>query len=97
MRSGEGGGYGSNGFWKTRFMRGGVYDVTLRFNKDVTSGTANIQIGGTTASAPITEGSESTTIKGIKLYDGPASVRAWANKPEPANGAQYVDIAFASA
>ncbi|MCC6796255.1 MAG: arylsulfatase [Candidatus Hydrogenedentes bacterium] len=97
MRGGEGGGYGSNGFWKTRFARDGVYDVTLRFNKDVKSGTANVQIGGVTANAPITEGAESTTIKGVRLFAGPASVRGWANKPEPANGAQYVDIAFISA
>lgn len=97
MRGGEGGGYGSNGFWKTRFVREGLYDVTLRFNKDVTSGTANIQIGGVTASVPIVEGTESTTLKGIKLYGGPASVRAWANNPEPKNGAQYVDITFSSA
>ena len=97
MRGGEGGGYGSNGFWKTRFARDGVYDVTLRFNKDIKSGTANVQVAGVTTSSPITEGAESTTIKGIKLYSGPASVRAWANKPEPANGAQYVDIVFVSA
>ncbi|MCC6152555.1 MAG: arylsulfatase [Candidatus Hydrogenedentes bacterium] len=96
MRSGEGGGYGSNGFWKTRFARDGVYDVTLRFNKEVNAGTANVQIGGVLASAPIAAGTDSTVIKGIRLYSGPASVRAWANKPEPANGAQYVDIALTS-
>jgi arylsulfatase A-like enzyme len=94
MRGGEGGGYGLNGFWKTRITRAGSYDVTLRFGTDVKSGTANVQIGGAKASAPIAEGAESTVIKGIRLYDGPASVRAWANKPEPANGAHYVDIAF---
>ena len=97
QRGGEGGGYGANGFWKTRFARAGVYNVALRFAKDVRSGTAHIQIGGVNASAPIAEGPDSTTITDLRLYAGPASVRAWANDPTPPTGAHYVDIEYVGA
>lgn len=97
MRGSDGAGYGNGGYWKTRVARAGLYDVTVRFAKEIKSGTANVQIGGTMASAPIAEGVDATVIKGVRIYDGPASVRAWANKQEPANGAHYVDIAFVGA
>jgi len=92
MRGGDGGGYGPGGFWKTEVARAGVYDVTIRFASEMQGGTAYFQLGGVNAQSPIQNGESVAVIKGIHFPKGPASIRAWANSQEPANGARYVDI-----
>ncbi|HRK33597.1 MAG TPA: arylsulfatase [Candidatus Hydrogenedentes bacterium] len=94
MRGGEAAGYGAGGFWKTHVEVDGVYDIRLRFTPEVKGGTAYFQLGGHKAESVIPDGASEVMIKGVRLYKGPGSVRAWANKPEPANAARFVDISF---
>jgi arylsulfatase A-like enzyme len=82
---------GEMGGWDVEVIRPGKFDLDLVFVQGP-PGTVHFELGATSASSKIGEGSRSCRIEGVTFPKGPARLRAWIDRPNGAVGVYQVII-----